>query len=116
MYEWVLDNDCTPYLDVNATHKDLVIPREFVTDNSITFNLSADAIKDLRMGNDAIEFTAKFSGQIMHIFIPIDAVVSIYAQENRVGMMFDTIGMGTEKPNQEKPEPSPLRVVKKSTK
>jgi stringent starvation protein B len=120
MFEWIVDNGCTPYIDVDATQDDVNIPREYVANGGITFNLSATAIKDLRIGNDAIEFIAKFGGAITNIFIPINAVVSIYAKENRVGMLFDATFQEEETQTREvkaeKAKASPLKIVKKPTK
>lgn len=88
-YEWIVDNGCTPFLMVNALSPHCKVPGEFVQNGEITFNISTDAIRDLKLGNDAIEFRASFSGIVHVIFVPIHAVLAVYAQENNEGMFFD---------------------------
>lgn len=89
IYDWIIDNDFTPYLLVNAENDYALIPREYVEDGKIVLNINPSAITDLQLGNDYIMFNARFSGKAMEVSVPIVAVLAIYARENGQGMMFD---------------------------
>ena len=89
IYDWIIDNDFTPYLLVNAENDYAMIPRDFVEDGKIVLNINPSAISDLQLGNDYIMFNARFSGKAMEVSVPIVAVLAIYARENGQGMMFD---------------------------
>lgn len=88
-YDWIVDSRCTPVLVVNAHYPRCVIPEQQVENGEITFNLSPEAIRDLKIHYDKIEFRASFSGEIQNIFIPMKAVLAIYADDNKEGMYFD---------------------------
>ncbi|MFT4190748.1 MAG: ClpXP protease specificity-enhancing factor [Comamonas sp.] len=87
LHEWCTDNGLTPYI---AAHVDgaVQVPLEFVKDNEIVLNVSYDATSGLRLGNDFVEFKARFGGVARDIMVPIDHVVAIYARENGQGMAF----------------------------
>jgi stringent starvation protein B len=89
IYDWIIDNDFTPYLLVNAENDYAMIPREYVEDGKIVLNINPSAISDLQLGNDYIMFNARFSGKAMEVSVPVVAVLAIYARENGQGMMFD---------------------------
>lgn len=89
IYEWIADNQLTPYLLVNAEHPAALVPREFVEDGRIVLNVRPEAVQGLSLGNDAIEFNARFGGVARRIYVPIRAVLAIYAKENGQGMAFD---------------------------
>lgn len=89
IYDWIIDNDFTPYLLVNAENDYAMIPRDFVEDGKIVLNINPTAISDLQLGNDYIMFNARFSGKAMEVSVPVVAVLAIYARENGQGMMFD---------------------------
>ena len=89
IYDWIIDNDFTPYLLVNAENDYAMIPREYVEEGKIVLNINPSAITDLQLGNDYIMFNARFSGKAMEVSVPIIAVLAIYARENGQGMMFD---------------------------
>jgi len=88
LYEWLLDNDSTPYLLVDATVVQVTVPQQFVKDGRIVLNISPTAVRDLHIDNDALSFNARFSGQPMDVYVPIVAVLAIYASENGEGMGF----------------------------
>ncbi len=88
LYEWILDNDCTPYIVVDATLPYVDVPQQFVHDGKIILNILPSAIHNLDLGDDWITFSARFSGVPQNINIPIGAVIAIYAQENGEGMGF----------------------------
>nr|WP_153111577.1 ClpXP protease specificity-enhancing factor [Propionivibrio limicola] len=88
IHEWCCDNGFTPYLVAVADGR-ARIPREHVRDGQIVLNVSYDATGSLTISNDSISFKARFNGAARDIFVPIGAVVAIYAKENGVGMGFD---------------------------
>jgi len=116
IYEWIIDNNLTPYLLVDAEHSQAVLPIQFVDDRKIVLNIRPAAVEALSLGNDTIEFNARFSGKPMHIIAPVAAVMAIYAKENGKGMVFnpDDEDMDNTPPPETTPPPSKpkLRVVK----
>lgn len=101
LYEWILDNELTPYLLVNAELENVMVPGQYVKDGQIVLNISPSAVMRLDLANDAISFNGRFGGVATDIYIPVGAVVGIYARENGQGMVFDP-----EEPP-EPPEPTP---------
>lgn len=87
-YEWVVDNDMTPYLLVDATHANAVVPVEFVQDGKIVLNISMTAVRHLIMDREAVSFEARFSGKPMQVYVPIEAALAVYAKENGDGLFF----------------------------
>jgi len=94
-HEWILDNGFTPYLLVDATMENVYVPNEFVKEGKIVLNVSPSAVAALQITNDTIEFDARFSGRSRHIYIPIEAVLSLYAKENGEGIIFEDPEMAT---------------------
>lgn len=88
LYQWLLDNDCTPYVVVDAERTGVVVPEQFVQNGQIVLNIGPGAVRELFMENDMVAFNARFSGQPMTVELPIDAIIAIYARENGVGMVF----------------------------
>ncbi len=88
LYQWLLDNDLTPYIVVDAEQPGVEVPRQFVQNGQIVLNLSPGAVRDLFMENEALGFSARFGGQPMQVMVPSSALVAIYARENGVGMVF----------------------------
>jgi len=89
LYEWIVDNDFTPYVLVDASIEGVMVPQQFVKDNQIVLNISPDAVVDLTITNQALAFNGRFGGVATDIFVPVAAVVGIYARENGQGMVFD---------------------------
>lgn len=87
MHEWCTDNGFTPYLAVSVDEWTQV-PMEFVKDGQIVLNVSYDATSQLVLGNDRVEFRARFGGVARDISVPVDHVLAIYARENGQGMAF----------------------------
>ncbi len=115
IYEWIIDNDLTPHLLVNAEFSNAILPQQLVEDGKILLNIRPEAIQGLSLGNAEIEFNARFSGKPLHIVVPIAAVMAIYAQENGKGMIFDQEDEGSDEtpPPEIKPPTRPmLRIVK----
>ncbi|BAO83755.1 stringent starvation protein B [Serpentinimonas maccroryi] len=88
LHEWCSDNGFTPYLVV-AVDSRVRVPQEFVQDGQIVLNTSYEATSHLQLGNDTIEFKARFGGVPRDVWVPIDHVLAIYARENGSGMAFD---------------------------
>jgi len=87
LYEWCTDNGFTPYIAVQVNDS-VQVPREYVKDGEIVLNISFDATSSLKLGNDFVEFSARFAGTARDIMVPIDRVIAIYARENGQGMAF----------------------------
>ena len=87
LYEWCTDNGLTPYVAVRVDDS-VRVPREYVKDGEIVLNISMDATSALKLGNDCIEFKARFAGVARDIMIPMGRVMAIYARENGQGMAF----------------------------
>lgn len=99
LYDWILDNRCTPYLVLNALDGETSVPQEYVKDGQIVVNISPSAIRDLQLLDESIQFNGRFAGIAHDIYAPMDAVMAIYAKENGQGMWF---------PKEEfEPDPSP---------
>ena len=88
IYEWIVDNDMTPHLIVDATMDGVSVPTEYVEDGTIVLNAGPTAVRDLELGNEWLSFNARFAGVARDIFVPIEAVQAIYARENGQGMYF----------------------------
>jgi len=86
--EWILDNDLTPYVVINATMPNVHVPERYVEDGKIVLNLSESAALNLKIDNDYIRFTTSFSGVTFIVSAPVSAVIAIYARENGRGMIF----------------------------
>lgn len=89
MYEWIADNNLTPYVVVDAEMPHVQVPEKFVVDGRIILNVSASATQKLLINNEALEFDARFDAGIRHIYAPIMTILAIYARENGRGMIFE---------------------------
>ena len=87
LYEWCTDNGFTPYVAVKVDQT-VQVPREYVQGGEIVLNVSYDATSSLKLGNEFIEFKARFGGQPRDIMVPVHRVMAIYARENGQGMAF----------------------------
>lgn len=87
-YEWIVDNNGTPYLVVDATASDVKVPTQFVQNGQIVLNTAPSAVGNLQLGNDAVTFNARFGGKPFALYIPVTAVLAIYARENGAGTVF----------------------------
>jgi stringent starvation protein B len=92
MYQWILDNELTPYIVINCEIEGVQAPESFIEDGRIVFNVSPDACRGLNIANDRIVFSASFNGSPMQIYAPPNAVIAIYAKENGRGMVFTEDG------------------------
>ncbi|WP_178006189.1 ClpXP protease specificity-enhancing factor [Marinospirillum perlucidum] len=88
LYEWLLDNQLTPHIIIAADLPGVDVPSEQVQDGQLVLNISDTATRDLVMTNDAVSFSARFGGVPRQIYVPMEAVVAIYAREDGAGMVF----------------------------
>lgn len=118
LYEWLLDNELTPHLLVDAEQENVLVPVQFVEDGRIVLNINPSAVLNLELGNDFISFNARFGGKETEVIIPPEAVLGIYARENGRGMLFpDEVGESDDNPDDTDPPKPPkgkpsLKVVK----
>lgn len=89
MFDWIVDNDMTPHLIVDADRNDVLVPRQYVQDGKIVLNISPTAVQGLVLQNDYVSFSARFAGRSESVSFPPAAVVAIYARENGRGMAFE---------------------------
>lgn len=104
LYEWIEDNALTPYLMVDATVDNVQIPVEHVQDGRIVLNIASRATGNMSMENDFIHFSARFGGVSQEIWVPITAVMGIYAKENQQGMFFDPTEYDNYQPENDAPQ------------
>ena len=90
LHEWILDNDCTPHIVVDAEAPGVSVPMSYVKDGQIVLNLAPKAVSAMTLGNDRIVFSARFGGKPTEVRVPIAAVRGIYARENGQGLAFPT--------------------------
>ena len=90
IYEWIVDNGCTPHLLVDVDIEGVDVPQAYVSDGQIVLNISPTAVVGLDMGNETVAFNGRFSGVATDITVPVRAILGIYARENGQGMVFDT--------------------------
>jgi len=84
-YQWIADNQLTPYVVVDVNVYGVLVPLSYVNDGQIILNVSSAAVGTIALGNDSIEFSARFGGKLEHIVVPYGAVAAIYAKENGAG-------------------------------
>ncbi|MCV6614516.1 MAG: ClpXP protease specificity-enhancing factor [Cellvibrionaceae bacterium] len=103
LYEWIVDNDCTPYVLVNAYAQGVEVPQQYVNEEGlVVLNIAPSAVSGMAMDNSAIFFSARFGGVPTDIFLPYHSVLRIYARENGQGLLFEP---EPEPPTPEPPEP-----------
>lgn len=114
MHEWLEDNELTAYIMVDATHADVVAPLDFAVDGRLVLAASYQATKDLHIDNDAISFAARFGGVSQDVWIPMAAVLGIYAKEDpSEGFFFDP-NEYAQYDNSSKTTPQPESTPKRS--
>jgi len=105
IYDWISDNNLTPYVLVDAGFAGVRVPPQVVKNGQVVLNLAMRAVANLDLGNEWISFQARFSGVSQTIQIPVQAVLALYAQENGQGMMFPADEEGGDMPPPSSPEP-----------
>jgi stringent starvation protein B len=109
LYEWIVDNDCTPYILVDAEGSDVMVPVQYVKDGQIVLNISPGAVLDLHISNESVDFNGRFGGVATDINVPVKAVVGIYARENGQGMVFEPEETTPDDPSDDEPPTAPGR-------
>jgi stringent starvation protein B len=99
MLDWIVDCGWTPHLIVDAASDTVQVPRQFVKEGRIVLNISASATQSFRIGAEAVEFSARFSGVSHYIRVPVDFVLGIYARETGQGMVFTEDAQGAAAPD-----------------
>jgi stringent starvation protein B len=103
MHQWITECGNTPHVIVDAAHAGAEVPRAYVKDGKIVLNLSESATQRLRIGNDDVEFDARFAGVVHHVRFPVSAVLGVYARETGEGMVFSEQDLGPEPPKRPTP-------------
>ena len=98
LYQWIVDNGVTPYVLVDALIEGVDVPAQYIQDDKIVLNIAPSAVHGLTLGDETITFNARFSGKSTNLFVPVEAVLAIYARENGQGMMFSEEPQGPEPP------------------
>ena len=88
LFEWIVDNDLTPHISVNAMAVGVEVPQSYVSEGQIVLNIAPRAVMGFDMNNERIIFNGRFGGIPTDIHVPVHAVMGIYAQENGQGMVF----------------------------
>lgn len=113
MYEWIVDNNCTPYVLVDAHAPGVQVPQQYVENGQIVLNITPGAVDKMELGNQLMRFNARFGGVPTDVLVPIAAIRGLYARENGRGMVFDEDDPTPPDPDGDKSEKKPsLRVVK----
>jgi stringent starvation protein B len=89
IYEWINDNSFTPYLLINAEEKGVFVPQQYIKDGQIVLNIAPHAVQQLLMDNSAVGFSARFGGVSQEVYVPMRAIMGLYARENGQGLFFD---------------------------
>ena len=98
MHQWITESGNTPHVIVDAGREGAEVPRAYVKDGKIVLNLSEGATQRLRIGNEEVEFDARFAGVVHHVRFPVSAVLGVYARETGEGMVFSEQDLGPEPP------------------
>ena len=120
-FDWIVDNDCTPHISVNALADGVEVPQSYVSEGQIVLNIAPRAVMGFDINNEGVSFSGRFGGVPTNIYVPFHAVMGIYAQENGQGMVFPpeegpppgTPTTPGDTPRRSKSESKPgLRIVK----
>ena len=119
LHEWILDNNCVPYVMVDASMPGVAVPEDFVKEGRIVLNISPGAVHGLVIEDAGLSFTARFGGVPMSIYVPAMAIMGIYTKENGEGMFFGNEpgipGPDDTPPSPPKPEKSTSEHAGKSS-
>lgn len=110
LYEWIVHNHLTPHVVVDALLPGVSVPENHIKDGKIVLNIASDAVGNLEMTNDWVNFDARFSGVPRRIRLPVKSITAIYAIENGRGMVFEPEDFGTDNPP---PEKTPTQIKKR---
>ena len=116
IYEWAVDHRLTPQVLVDAGVEGVVVPADFIKDGRIVLTIHPRSVQDLQMGNEYLQFSARFAGKPFAVCIPVPAIAAIYCRENSRGFVFQAderahdhannqANAQSKKMNQQKPQP-----------
>ncbi len=105
MYEWMADSGYTPHLIVDARSENVKVPTAYIKDGRIVLNVSMSATQSLELGKDAVSFNARFGGVSQQVYVPVDAILGIYARETGQGLVFADDQGASISPSDLPPEP-----------
>ena len=111
VHEWITDNGLTPQIVVDAQRDEVRVPAAYVREGKIVLNISPTAVRGLALGNEWVEFSARFGGTPFDVAVPVHAVLAIMARENGTGMSFPESQSDPRPPPEPRKRPS-LKVVK----
>ncbi|CCQ10364.1 Stringent starvation protein B [Pseudoalteromonas luteoviolacea B = ATCC 29581] len=115
-YDWIVDNQCTPHIVVNADYAGVEVPVQFVQDGQIVLNISPSAVTQFSLDKHALSFSARFSGQPMQVYVPMGALLAIYARENGEGTVFTAESFDEPDPTPESAQPDEAKTQEKPEK
>lgn len=115
LHEWIVDNNCTPYLLVDTSLQGVVVPEDYIANDQLILNIGPAAVKDLLIDSEGVSFSARFGGVPMAVFVPTVAILALYAKENGQGMAFGA-EPGAPSPDDTPPPPKPAEPHKPSLK
>ena len=102
MFDWISDNNYTPYILVDSSVENVCVPEEFIENDRITLNISYSASSNLEINSNSISFDARFNGKSLNVNIPCEAVINIFAKETGEGMVFSVENENREERQKEK--------------
>lgn len=120
LHQWIVDNGMTPHILVNAEVDNIQVPVSAIRNGKVVLNVDPAAVQNLEIGNDYLTCSARFNGSAQSLFVPIFAILAVYARENGQGMMFaDEVGKSdhdeqsqTSKSTSSNKDRSHLQVIK----
>lgn len=124
IFDWLVDNELTPYLLVDAVRNGVEVPTEFIQDGKIVLNIAPHAVGSFEMTTTHVQFQARFSGVSRQVIVPMASVLAIYSRENGQGIVFEPEPYYEQNENQiapsmvkseittEKTATSPFKIVK----
>lgn len=115
VYQWAVDSGLTPHILVNAAVEGVQVPQAYVKDGQITLNVHPNAVQRLELGNDKIQFSARFGGQVFTVVVPMAALLAVFARETGRGLFFQEEG-GDEPTPEPQPPSTPKRPALKRVK
>ena len=113
VYQWAVDSGFTPHVLVNAAVDGVQVPQAYVKDGQITLNIHPNAVQRLDMGNDQIQFSARFGGQTFTIVVPMPALLAVFARETGRGLFFQEEGVDEPTPDPQPPKTSKRPALKR---
>jgi stringent starvation protein B len=114
-FDWIVDNGWTPQILVDATKPAVNVPQEYVKDGQIVLNISPKAVRKLEMDAEAVSFNTRFGTDARNIYVPMPAILAVYAQENNQMLTFPAEPEPTGAPGTDgtPPRPGPRAVEPK---